>query len=84
MDPYYHPYGVVAYIGGMSHMNKAERESIEQNWKNLNKREISNGRGGILHRIEQGKRIVDQYNRSCEHKEDRIFFVELLKKTSKT
>jgi predicted GIY-YIG superfamily endonuclease len=36
-DPQYRPYAVAAYICGMGHMNRVEREGIEKKWKIYNR-----------------------------------------------
>ena len=61
-DPYYRPYCVAAYICGMSHMETVDREAIEQRWKYYNRQAISRGQRDIAARIEQGYRVVREYN----------------------
>ena len=35
-DPYYCPYCIAAYICGLSHMDKTQRECLEWQWKVYN------------------------------------------------
>ena len=67
-DPYYRPYCVAAYICGMSHMEKVDREAIEQKWKYYNRGAIAHGQRDIMARIDQGYRVVSEYNE--DHSEE--------------
>ena len=77
-DPQYRPYAVAAYICGMGHMNRVEREGIEKKWKIYNRaimQESSHGRNDVMDRIEQGRRIVVEYNEDQLYEEMFICFV---------
>ena len=78
-DPYYHPYCLAAFICGMSHMTKTEREHFEQKWKDLNRAQIAQGNGDIFQRIEQGERIVEEYNRESLDADERLVLVRTIK-----
>jgi len=72
-DPQYRPYAVAAYICGMRHMNRVEREGIEKKWKIYNRaimQESSHGRNDVMDRIEQGRRIVVEYNEDHQYYHD--------------
>ena len=61
-DPYYRPYCVAAYICGLAHMAKAGREDLEWRWKLFNVQALIEGRTDIQSRIDQGRRVVENYN----------------------
>ena len=82
-DPYYRPYCVAAYICGLSHMEKADREALEHRWKVYNRESIRNGRRSIDSRIDQGRRIVEEYNQDC-HEEERIRLVKTIRRKVST
>ncbi|KAL7538852.1 hypothetical protein ACHAXR_012264, partial [Thalassiosira sp. AJA248-18] len=82
-DPYYRPYCVAAYICGLSHMDKVDREILEHRWKVYNREAIRNGRRSIECRIDQGRRIVEEYNQNC-HEEERIRLVKTIRRKVST
>ena len=61
-DPYYRPYCVAAYICGLSHFDRSQREHLEWKWKHYNDQVVAQGRTDLAERIDQGQRIVDEYN----------------------
>jgi hypothetical protein len=74
-DPQYRPHAVAAYICGMGHMNRVEREGIEKKWKIYNRaimQESSHGQNDVM---EQGRRIVVEYNEDQLYEEMFIRFV---------
>ena len=79
-NPYYRPYCVAAYICGLSHMDKTQRESLERQWKLYNKGTLASGLRDLGSRIEQGQRIVNEYNETCDINEQ-IRFVVTIKRT---
>jgi len=84
-DPQYRPYAVAAYICGMGHMNRVEREGIEKKWKIYNRaimQESSHGRNDVMDRIEQGRRIVVEYNEDQLYEEMFIRFVITIDRSS--
>ncbi len=76
-DPQYRPYTVGAYICGMGHMNRVEREGTERKWKYYNCRV-----NDVMGRIEQGRRIVVEYNENQLYEEMFIRFVITIDKSS--
>ena len=74
-DPRDLPWGIGGYICGLSHMNRIERMSLEQNWKvliqNLRNRGINESFAWIM----SGKEVVDTYNRGREDDSEHIRFV---------
>ncbi len=76
-DPQYRPYAVGAYICGMGHMNRVEREEIERKWKYYNHRV-----NDVMDRIEQGQRIVVEYNENQLYEEMFIRFVITIDRSS--
>ena len=76
-DPQYRPYAVGAYICGMGHMNRVEREGIERKWKYYNCRV-----NDVMDRIEQGRRIVVEYNEDQLYEEMFIRFVITIDRSS--
>ena len=83
-DPYFHPYALAGFICGMAHMSKSEREGIEQRWKNMNRRQINAGNLDLETRLEQGRRIVEDYNRTCDDPTERIQFYQTIRKEVST
>ena len=79
-NPYYRPYCVAAYICGLSHMDKTQRESLERQWKLYNRGTLASGLRDLGSRIEQGQRIVNEYNETCDVNEQ-IRFVVTIKRT---
>jgi hypothetical protein len=76
---------VAAYICGMGHMNRVEREGIEKKWKIYNRaimQESSHGRNDVMDRIEQGRRIVVEYNEDQLYEEMFIHFVITIDRSS--
>ncbi len=76
-DPQYRPYAVVAYICGMGHMNRVEHEGIERKWKYFN-RPVND----VMDRIEQGRRVVVEYNVDQLYEEMFICFVITIDRSS--
>lgn len=84
-DPQYRPYAVAAYICGMGHMERVEREGIEKKWKIYNRaimQESSRRRNDVMDRIEQGRRIVVEYNEDQPYEEMFIRFVITVDRSS--
>jgi ribulose bisphosphate carboxylase small subunit len=76
---------VAAYICGMGHMNCVEREGIEKKWKIYNcaiMQESSHGQNDVMDRIEQGHRIVVEYNEDQLYEEMFICFVITIDRSS--
>ena len=80
-DPFFRPYCVAAYICGLSHMDKNQREDLEFQWKLYNRQAMQEGRTDIQARIEQGRRVVQGYNAHCAE-EERIRFVVTIEKST--
>ena len=83
-DPHYRPYNVAAYIWGMGHMNRVECEGIETKWKVYNHAimQSSRGQNDVMDRIEQGCRIVVEYNEDKLYEEMFIRFVISIDRSS--
>ncbi len=83
-DPQYRPYAEVAYICGMGHMNHVEREGIEKRWKvyNCAIMQESSRVNDVMDRIEQGQRIVVEYNEDQLYEEMFIHFVITIDRSS--
>jgi len=56
------PYFTCAYICGLSHMNRNQRMYLESEWKRYVRLVMSQGRTDLMTRIEQGRRVVENYN----------------------
>ena len=74
-DPYYMPYTLAAYMCLLNGIDQKGREDLEKRWKEANHIEMERGNTDLLHRIEQGNRIVKEYNSCCTSQEDHIRFV---------
>ena len=61
-DIRYRPWGVAAYICGLSHMTTGERMGLERRWKRLVDDLIRQGRDDSFSWINAGARIVEEYN----------------------
>ena len=80
-DPYYCPYCIAAYICGLSHMDKTQRECLEWKWKVYNTKTVAQRNNDIRSRIEQGQRVVEEYNETCSEN-DQIWLVVTIKRTA--
>jgi len=75
-DPIYRPYFVAGYICGLGDFTKVQRRTLEQQWQQYNRWVMLNGgRTDIQTRINQGQRVVDDYN-SKRPKELHIIFIK--------
>ena len=72
-DVRYIPWGVAAYICGLSHMTTIERMSLERDWKLLVDEMIRFGQNNTFSWINAGARIVNVYNQG--NREEHIRFV---------
>ena len=70
------PWGVAAYICGLSHLSTVERMSLERRWKILVNQLQRHGQNNVLGWINAGTRIVDSYNYS--NSEEHIRFVRCI------
>ena len=62
-DPIYRPYFVAGYICGLGDFTKVQRRALEQQWQQYNRWVMLNGgRTDVQTRINQGQRVVDDYN----------------------
>ena len=75
-DIRYRPWGVAAYICGLSHMNTIERMSLERRWKRLVEELIRTGHDDSFSWINAGARIVEDYNSGDV--DERIRFVRCI------
>jgi len=69
----------------MGHMNHVEREGIEKKWKIYNcgiMQESSHGQNDVMDRIEQGRRIMVEYNEDQLYEEMFIRFVITIDRSS--
>jgi hypothetical protein len=84
VDLQYRPYAVAAYICGMGHMNRVEREGIETKWKVYNRAimQSSCGQNDVMDRIKQGHCIVVEYNEDQLYEEMFIRFVITIDRSS--
>ena len=72
-NPIHRPYFMVAYICGISHLSKEERETYEEQWKQYVNRALNRGADNNLFvRIQQGQRVVEDYNSICAEEENRM------------
>jgi predicted GIY-YIG superfamily endonuclease len=81
-DPFYRPYSIAAYICGLSHMSEREREGLEYLWKLYCRQVRDAGRSDIMVRIDQGRRIVSDYNRNCPEEEHIRLVVTIRRKVA--
>ncbi len=58
----YMPWSVGAYMTGMGHLSKKQRMSLEFQWKDKNQASVRNGNHSIEQYIENGRRVVQEYN----------------------
>ena len=78
-DPYYRPYFCAAYICGLEGMDKIGRESLERQWKeHIVELKRNSNRLDIMTRLQQGSRVVEDYNLNCRP-EKHIRFVVTVK-----
>ena len=61
-DIRFRPWGVAAYICGLSHMNMSERISLERQWKVLVEDLLRRGHNCVFSWINAGSQIVESYN----------------------
>ena len=69
----YRPWGVAAYICGLSHMATRERMSLERSWKLLIEDMRTRGIDDSYAWIDAGARIVEGYNNRYDIDERIIF-----------
>lgn len=74
-DPIYRPYFVAGYICGLGDFTKKERQALERRWQQYNLWMLSGGRTDVQTRINQGQRVVDDYNLN-KPKELHITFIK--------
>ena len=72
-DIMYRPWGVAAYICGLSHMSTRERMSLERSWKLLIEDMRTRGIDDSYAWIDAGARIVETYNNRYDIDERIIF-----------
>ena len=72
----FRPWAVSAFICCLSHMNRAERMSIENRWKIMIQDMIIQGRDDVLAWINVGEHIVNMYNSGSTL--EKIRFVRLI------
>ena len=70
---------MAAYICGLAHMQKRERMSLEQSWKEMIERMRTNGQDDAYRWIVAGQRVVDLHNEGINdgHQIRFVSFVEL-------
>eukprot|EP00956_Cyclotella_meneghiniana_P013297 scaffold19129_cov55-Cyclotella_meneghiniana.AAC.1 len=76
-DPRDRPWAIGSYICGLSHMNKTERESLEDNWKQririmIEREGINNPYAWIL----AGAHVVESHNEGCNDESEHIRRIE--------
>ena len=76
----YLPYAPVCYIMNMRHLNKQDRERLENAWKRKNRISMENGRSRVEDRIDNGKALVDEYNREECLEENMLKLVVCIKR----
>ena len=64
-DATYRPYCMAAYICGLSHMIENELDYLERRWK-LYIHNLPSGNQNVWARIQQGCRIVEEYNANAD------------------
>jgi len=70
------PWGVAAYICGLSHMTKVDRMSLERRWKTLIQQLQMHGRNNTIDWINAGSRIAESYNDT--NRDEHIRFVRCI------
>lgn len=79
--PEYIPYAPAAFLTNMSHLNKSGRMMLEKHWQRLNKSSVDKGEGFVNNMIENGRRVMDEYN-STASPQDHIKLVVCIKRSS--
>ena len=54
------------YICGMSHVTPRGRKALERKWKQYIERNSNRGDNNVMSRLQQGKRVVQEYNESIQ------------------
>ena len=70
-----HPWALSAYICGLSHMQRRERESLERSWKDIVQDMRLIGQDSSYRWIMAGKRVVDLHNSGVSNVDEHIRFV---------
>ena len=66
-DPNHHPYFMVAFICGLSHMTESGRTALEEKWKqHINNAIRAYGCQDLFSRIIQGERVVMDHNNNSQ------------------
>ena len=65
-DPMYRPYCMAGYICGMSHVTPSGRMALERRWKQCIEANSIRGDNDIMSRLQQGKRVAQEYNESMQ------------------
>ena len=76
-DIRFRPWGVAAYICGLSHMNMSERMSLERQWKYLVENLRRRGQDYVFSWINAGSQIVEDYN-SRDDMNENIRFIRCI------
>lgn len=74
-DPRDRPWAIGSYICGLGHMNQADRENLEQSWKDLVSAMQQHGIDSSYNWIMAGRRIIQRYNEDCVDDAQNIRFV---------
>jgi hypothetical protein len=76
----YLPYAPAAYLTNMDHMSERDRMTLEWKWKELNVRSVEQGNGYMENRIDNGRKVMEEYN-SAVPPENQIKMVVCIKRT---
>jgi hypothetical protein len=79
--PAYLPYAPAAYLTNMSHLNQSGRMMLEAKWQKLNERSLEKGEANVHNLIQNGRRVMDEYNIDASP-ENHLRFVICIKRTS--
>ena len=76
-DIRHRPWGIAAFICGLSHMTKSKRMSLERRWKLLVENLRRRGQDNAFSWFNAGARVVEEYN-SRDDVEESIRFVRCI------
>ena len=74
------PWAIAGYICGLGHLDKVGRQQIEAKWRQYNHTIVNQGRTDLMARLEQGRRVVQEENSSMPEEENKISFVQMIRR----
>ena len=85
-NTFYRPYCMGGYICGMANVTPRGRIALERRWKNYIESISNRGDYNVMSRLEQGERIVQEYNERIQehnnHPENLLQFVYTIEHTA--